>query len=65
VFSTTGIVGADTAWLAVVYAEKEATYDPAGTTSEKSWQKTVAVCPAVSVSPPPRTYVVVPNFRVV
>jgi hypothetical protein len=49
------VVGADTAWLAVVIAEKVTVYVPAGTVVKKSWRKTVPVCPAVSVSPPTST----------
>jgi len=49
------VVGADTAWLAVVMAEKVTVYVPTGTVVKKSWRKTVPVCPAVSVSPPTST----------
>lgn len=58
------VVGADTAWLAVVIAEKVTVYVPTGTVVKKSWANTVAVCPAANVRPPTRTYVVVPDFRV-
>jgi len=50
-----GVVGADTAWLAVVIAEKVTVYVPTGTVVKKSWQNTVPVCPAARVSPPTRT----------
>jgi hypothetical protein len=50
-----GVVGADTAWSAVVMAEKVTVYVPAGTVVKKSWRKTVPVCPAASVSPPTTT----------
>jgi len=50
-----GVVGADTAAFAVVIAEKVTVYVAIGTFVKKSWQNTVAVCPAASVRPPTRT----------
>jgi hypothetical protein len=50
-----GVVGADTAWLAVVIAEKVTVYVPTGTVVKKSWRNTVAVWPAATVRPPTST----------
>ena len=59
-----GVVGPDGTVLEVVMDEKVTVYVPTGTVVRKSWQNTVAVCPAASVSPPTRVYEVVPDFMV-
>jgi len=59
-----GVVGADGTRLDVVIEEKVTVYVPTGTLTRKSWQNTVAVCPAASVSPPTRVYELLPDFMV-